>query len=179
MIEKGMVIEPLDPARHDRAIFASGIEQVDNYLRKTAGKLARADNVRAFVLLSPDGELIGFYTLNAHSVDYGHLPASFTRSRPGHGQIPAAFISMIAIDARHQGKGLGSLLLADALKRIGRASRDVGIAVVLLDILDCGDPAKVEKRKQLYMRYGFQPLPDIPLRLHLPVARIHALLDIP
>ncbi|WP_066563303.1 GNAT family N-acetyltransferase [Sphingobium sp. TKS] len=175
----GMVIEPLDPARHDRAAFSSGIDQVDNYFRKTASKLARADNVRAFVLLSPEGELLGFYTLNAHSVDYSHLPASFTRNRPGHGQIPAAFISMIGVDARFQGKGLGGLLLADALKRIGRAAMDVGIALVLLDILDCGDPAKVEKRKQLYIRYGFQPLPDVPLRLHLPVAKIHALLNIP
>lgn len=171
-----MIIEPLDPARHDRTAFVSGTDQVDNYLRKTASKLARADNVRAFALLSPGEELIGFYTLNAHSVDYSHLPVSFTRSRPGHGQIPAAFISMIGVDARFQGKGFGSLLLADALKRIGRAAKDVGITIVLLDILDCGDAAKVERRKQLYMRYGFMPLPDVPLRLYLPVAQIHALL---
>ncbi|MBA4090141.1 MAG: GNAT family N-acetyltransferase [Sphingobium sp.] len=172
-----MVIEPLDPVRHDRATFSSGVEQVDNYLRKTAAKLARADNVRAFVLLSADDGMIGYYTLNAHAIDYRHLPTSFTRSRPGHGEIPAAFISMIAVDARFQGRGMGGLLLTDALKRIGRASRDLGIAVVLLDILDCGEPTQVERRKQLYMQYGFEPLPDMPLRLHLPVARIHALMD--
>ncbi|GAY24350.1 GCN5-related N-acetyltransferase [Sphingobium fuliginis] len=177
MTNKGMIIEPLDPARHDRAAFVSGVDQVDNYFRKTASKLDRADNVRAFVLLSPENELLGFYTLNAHSVDYSHLPTAFTRNRPGHGQIPAAFISMIGVDVRSQGKGLGSLLLADALKRIGRAARDVGIAIVLLDILDCGDQAKVERRKLLYLRYGFQPLPDVPLRLFLPVAKIHALLN--
>lgn len=173
-----MIIEPLDPARHDRTAFVSGVDQVDNYFRKTASKLDRADNVRAFVLLSPDQALIGFYTLNAHSVDFSHLPASYVRNRPGHGQIPAAFISMIGVDARFQGRGLGSLLLADALKRIGRAARDVGIAIVLLDILDCGDKDLVERRKQLYMRYGFQPLPDFPLRLFLPVAKIHAILGL-
>lgn len=172
-----MVIEPLDPARHDRASFGSGVDQVDNYFRKTASKLARADNVRAFVLLSPERELIGFYTVNAHSIDFSHLPVSFTRDRPGHGQIPAAFISMIGVDVRYQGKGLGGLLLADALKRIGRAAKDLGVAIVLLDILDCGDPAKVERRKHLYMRYGFQPLPDLPLRLYLTTARIEALLN--
>lgn len=178
MSEKGMVIEPLDPARHDRVSFASGVEQVDNYFRKTAGKLARADNVRAFVLLSPDNELMGFYTVNAHSIDYSHLPVSFKRDKPGHGQIPAAFISMIGVDTRFQGRGLGGILLANALKRIGRAAKDLGIAVVLLDILDCGDQAKVERRKQLYMRYGFQPLPDVPLRLHLAVSKIDRLLNI-
>ena len=63
------VIEPLDPARHDRAAFSCGINPVDNFFRKTANKPVKADTLRVFVMTSPEGELIGFYALNGHSIE--------------------------------------------------------------------------------------------------------------
>lgn len=173
-----VVIEPFDPERHERSGFSCGVEQVDNFFRKTANKLSKADNLRVYVMRSPDGEeLIGFYALNAHSVDYRMLPGKYARTRPGHGSIPAAFISMIGVDKRFAGRGYGGDLLADALKRIAAIANQIGIAVVMLDVLDCGNPKLVERRKTLYMSYGFQPLPSNALRLFLPVATIRALLD--
>lgn len=169
-------IEPLDPARHDRAGFSCGIEQVDNFFRKTANKLTKADNLRVFVMSDAEGEILGFHALNAHSVDYGDLPPRFARNRPGHGQIPAAYISMIGVDERHQGHGYGGDLLVDSLTRIARAADAIGIAVAMLDVLDCGDPDQVERRKRLYQGYGFIPLPSHPLRLFIPVATVRVLL---
>lgn len=166
------IIEPFDPERHDRASFSCGIEQVDNFFRRTANKLAQAGNLRVFVMVGPTGELIGFHALNAHAVDYRDLPAKFARARPGHGSIPAAYVSMIGVDSRFQGRGYGGDLLADALGRIARAAVEIGIAVVMLDVLDCGDPGLVAKRKALYQGYGFLPLPSNGLRLFLPVATL-------
>jgi len=60
-------IEPFDPERHDRAAFSCGVKQVDNYFQKTANKLAKADNVRLYVMVDPGGSVIGFYALNADS----------------------------------------------------------------------------------------------------------------
>jgi ribosomal protein S18 acetylase RimI-like enzyme len=171
------LIEPFDPQKHDRAAFSCGIEQVDNYFKKTANKLAKADNVRLYVMVGPDGQVIGFYSLNAHAVDYHNLPAKYARTRPSHGSIPAAYISMIARDRRYAGQGVGSLLLADALKRIARAADQVGIAVVILDVLDCGNPERVARRKAHYEGFGFLPLPSQLLRLFLPVATIRLLLS--
>lgn len=169
-------IEPLDPARHDRAGFSCGVEQVDNFFRKTANKLTKADNLRVFVMSDAEGNVLGFYALNAHAVDYTELPAQYARARPGHGQIPAAYISMIGVDERHQGKGYGGDLLVDSLARIARAADAIGIAVAMLDILDCGDPDQVGRRKRLYQGYGFIPLPSNPLRLFVPIATIRLLL---
>ena len=53
------IIEPFDPEKHDRAAFSCGIAQVDNYFQRTANKLAKADNVRLFVMAAPDGAVIG------------------------------------------------------------------------------------------------------------------------
>lgn len=170
------VIEPFDPRRHDRAAFSCGVEQVDNFFKKTANKLAAADNIRVFVMSNAKGEVIGFYAVNAHSVDYRELPAKFARTRPGHGSIPAAYLSMIGVDKHHAGHGYGGDLLTDALTRIAAAAERIGIAVVMLDVLDDGNAELVAKRKALYEGYGFMPLPSDPLRLFLPVATIRNLL---
>ena len=100
-------IEPFDPSKHDRAAFSCGVEQVDNYFQKTANKLAKADNVRLYVMVDPDGTVIGFYALNAHAVQFTDLPATFARTRPSHGNIPAAYISMIGRDRKFSGAGFG------------------------------------------------------------------------
>ncbi|WAC47879.1 GNAT family N-acetyltransferase [Asticcacaulis sp. SL142] len=171
------VIAPLDPQTHDRAAFSCGVEAVDNFFKKTASKLSKADNLRVFVMTDPEGTVIGFYALNAHAVDYQDLPKPFARTRPGHGRIPAAYISMIGRDVRFSGGGYGGDLLADALVRILKASEHLGLAVVILDVLDCGDPERVAKRLALYQGYGFQPLPSQPLRLFLPVATIRQIFN--
>lgn len=169
-------IEPFDPERHDRAAFASGVDAVDNFLKKTANKLARADNLRLYAMTNAAGALIGFYALNAHAIDYSELPAKYARTRPGHGSIPAAYISMVGVDARHQRRGYGGDLLVDALTRIVQAADAIGIAVVILDVLDDGDPIQVARRKALYENYGFQPLPSRPPRLFLPLATVRQLI---
>ncbi len=172
----GCVIEPFDPARHDRAGFSCGIGQVDNYFRKTANKLTKADNVRLFVMADPVGQVIGFYAINAHAVQYDDLPPRYARNRPSHGNIPAAYISMIGRDRKFRGGGYGGDLLVDALRRIAKAADLVGIAVVMLDVLDCGDPDRVSQRKALYESYGFTSLPSNSLRMFLPLATVRALL---
>lgn len=169
-------IEPFDPERHDRTGFSCGVEAVDNYFKKTAGKLVSAGNVRLFVMVNPDGNLIGFYAINAHAVDYRDLPSRFARNRPGHGSIPAAFVAMIGRDQRYSGQGFGSDLLVDALRRMTQAADVIGLAVVLLDVLDCGDPERTARRQSLYQSYGFQPLPSNPTRLYLPLATVRNLM---
>lgn len=169
-------IEPFDPSRHDRAAFSCGVEQIDRYFQKTANKLVKADNVRLYVMAEANGTVIGFYALNAHAVHYADLPVKFARTRPLHGNIPAAYISMIGRDQKFRGGGYGGDLLVDALRRIAVAADAIGVAVVMLDVLDCGDPDRVARRKALYESYGFQSLASNPLRMFLPVSVVRKLI---
>jgi hypothetical protein len=73
-------------------------------------------------------------------------------------------------------KAAGRNVRAIARALAGAAER-IGLAVVMLDILDCGDPELVERRRRLYTGYGFQPLPSNPPRLFMPVASILAFVD--
>ncbi len=170
------VIELFDPARHDRATFSCGIQQIDNYFRKTANKLAKADNLRLYVMVAPDGTVIGFHSINAHAVSYDELPGRYARTRPRHGDIPAAYISMIGRDQQYRGKGYGGDLLVDALRRIARAAEEIGIAVVMLDVFDCGNTERTGRRKALYSGFGFRPLPSNELRMFLPLTAVRTLL---
>ena len=101
------IIEPFDPTRHDRAGFTCGVAQVDRYFKKTANKLNKADNVRLYVMVAESGDIVGFHAINAHAVDYTQLPERYARTNPGHGSIPAAYISMTGRSIRYRGKGIG------------------------------------------------------------------------
>jgi ribosomal protein S18 acetylase RimI-like enzyme len=169
---QGFCISPLDPEKHDRAAFSCGVEAVDNFFKRTANKLSKADNLRVFVMTNDNGAIVGFYAINAHSIAFEDLPPQFARTRPGHGKIPAAYISMIGRDQSFAGLGVGADLLADCLTRILRISKDLGLAMAILDVLDDGDEKAVGKRKALYESFGFASMPTQPLRLYMPVATI-------
>jgi hypothetical protein len=171
------ILEPLDPSKHDRAAFSCGIEQVDNFFQKTANKVQKSDNLRIFVMTQGGGPIIGFYAINSHAVDYTELPRKFARDRPGHGAIPAAYISMIGRDLKFIGGGYGGDLLIDCLMRIARISDEIGTAIVMLDVLDCGNAELTEKRAKLYKEYGFQPLPANPMRMFIPIATIKKMFE--
>ena len=79
---------------------------------------------------------------------------------------------MIGRDQRYSGQGFGSDLLVDALRRIAQAADVIGLAVVLLDVLDCGDPERTARRQSLYQSYGFLPLPSNSTRLYFPLATV-------
>ncbi|MBK1690921.1 GNAT family N-acetyltransferase [Ectothiorhodospira mobilis] len=173
-----VVIEPLDQAQHDRAAFASGVPQVDRFLKKTANRLMKGGTARVFVMVDPERpeEILGFYSMNAHSVQCGDLPKRYRRFALADGSLPAAFIGMIGVAEHVQGQGIGSRLLVDALAGAYQASHRVGTAMVLLDILYCGNPKAVARRQRLYAGFGFQSLPSQPLRMFLPMDTIAQLL---
>lgn len=167
-------IEPLDPARHDRAAFTCGVERLDNFLKHTAKKHQKGDFTRVWVATAPDdNSILGYYAINAHSLEGEELPVALTRGAPRNG-IPAAYLSMIAVHNEAQGQGIGVLLMADALKRLLVASEQIGLAAVLLDVLDDDGEAACEARKRFYERMGFKSFPSQPSRMFLTIKDIRA-----
>ena len=171
-------IADFDPALHDRSGFCSGVSSIDNFLKLTAKKQQNADMVRVRVMTEDASNIVqGYYVLNAHSIDAGELPVEIGRKAPQHRQVPAAYISMIGVDLTAQGKGLGSVLLANALRQILNASKLVATAVVILDILDDADADAMARRERYYKRFGFAELPGQRRRLILPMALAKIIAD--
>ncbi|GAB4526663.1 MAG: hypothetical protein Kow00133_15500 [Amphiplicatus sp.] len=170
-------IEPFDPKKHDRTSFSCGVARLDNYLKRTAGKHQKGDFARVFAAVRTGERTVrGYYAMNAHAVEIGDLPAETTRRAPPRGVIPAAYLSMIAVDRSAQGQGLGRILLADALKRLIPVADEIGIAVVILDVIDDDDdgPEAFRRRISFYERMGFRALPSRPSRMFLTLKDIRA-----
>ncbi len=166
-------IAPFDPQGHDRAAFSCGLDQIDNFLKRTARKHQKGDFTRVWVAVRPaERRVLGYYAINAHAIETGDLPEALRKRAPRHGQVGAAYLSMIAVDVAARGQGLGRILLADALKRVAAVSGDIGIFAVVLDVLDDGDAHAMERRRRFYQAFGLVPFPSQPLRMFLPVQTI-------
>ncbi len=169
-------IQPFDPKAHDRADFSCGVPQIDNYLKLTAKKGSKADVVRIWVAVDEKNSIVGFYGINMHAIEVNDMPAAYKKKAMRHGMLPAAFIAMIGVNTSHQGNGIGSALVADALNRLARVSEEIGTCVIVLDIFDDGGEDTVHRRKVYYEDFGFIPLPNQPLRLFMPIQTARALL---
>ena len=173
-----IAIEPFDPSRHDRRAFSSGVARIDNFFHRSLKKRQAGDFVRAWVAVEEGNPaILGFFALNAHSIEAGDLPARLTKNAPRHGAIPAVYLSMIGVDRARQGKGLGRILLADALARAVAAADAVGIAAVVLDVLEEGGAEATARRARFYAAMGFLPFPSRPLRMFLPIATARRALE--
>ena len=169
-----VIIEPLDPAKHDRAAFSCGVGRLDNFLKRTARKQQAGDFTRIWVATdSKQVAILGYYALNAHFIEGSDLPARLTKDAPRSSCIPTVYLSMIAVDHRHQGRKLGHILLADALNRsVDAADGYLGLKAVVLDVIDDGGAESTEKRRAFYTSMGFRSFPSNPLRMFITIEEV-------
>ncbi len=158
-------IEPLGKS-HERSRFACGVQPLDEYLARFARQNHESGIAKTFVAVAPEDprRVLGYYSISAGAIERENLPARAAKRFPNF-PIPVARLARLAVDQAFQRRGLGEDLMLDALNRVLRASRDIGIVAMLID-------AKDEKAKRFYARYEFESLPDQPLTLWLPIAAI-------
>ena len=156
-----LTIEPL-AKHHDRKTFDCGEPSLNRYIRQQAGQDIRRRISRVFVATSGDAaHLLGFYTLSALSIHLNDLPTKVAAQLPKH-PIPAALLGRLAVAKEAQGEGVGKLLLADAVKRILAAGKEIAIHAVFVDALD-------DRAVAFYQHFGFTPLESNNQRLYLPL----------
>jgi GNAT superfamily N-acetyltransferase len=154
-------IEPLSSG-HDRSRFSSGSAPLDRYLREQASQDIKRRIATCFVAVSVHTkEVAGFYTLTATSVALSALAPEIVRKLPRYPVVPAVLLGRLAVAQNYQGKGLGGVLLGNAILRIARA--ELGVFAMLVD-------AKDETAQRFYEHYGFTLLPGVDRRLCLPIA---------
>ncbi len=156
-----LIVEPLG-RRHDRVAFSCGLPELDRYLARQAGQDVRRRIARVFVCTAGHADaILGFYTLSALSIDLASLPDALSRKLPRH-PVPCALIGRLAVDRSAHGRGLGRMLLADAVKRTVAAGETVAMHAMIVD-------AANEDAKRFCERFGFALLTGDPMRLFLPL----------
>jgi len=161
-------VEPLGKGQ-DRKSFACGSEPLDRYLKQQASQDAEKRVAAAFVLVEPSSRrVLGYYTLSASVITADQLPPELARKLPRYPQLPVTLLGRLAVDQGHRGKGLGELLLIDALRRSLEAASEIGAMAVVVDAKDAAAEA-------FYEHFGFTRLQQQPSRLFLPMKTVAAL----
>lgn len=158
------LIAALDVA-HDRSEFNSGTPALDRYLREQVTQDIRRRVAACFVALTDELRIAGYYTLATAGVPLVDLPAGIARKLPRYPAVPAIRMGRLAVDVAFQGRGLGGVLLVNAMRRA--ASSEIPGVVLVVD-------AKDDQAAAFYRHHSFIPLADTPMTLFLPLATVQA-----
>lgn len=140
--------EPLSPT-HDVSGFANGVHpSLDAWLRERA-RTSEGLSARTYVVCPSDApaRVIGYFSISTALEQRHALPSARLR----HGmpdQVPLLLIGRLAVDAGWRGRGLGSALLANALRRCLAASEIAGVRGVIAHAID-------EDAARYYDNHGF------------------------
>ena len=163
----GYVIEKLS-ALHDLSAFDWGNAALDVWLKRFAHTNCQNDSARVYVAHRSDNCLTGYHALTAVSIERGEEPERVSRGLAAH-SVGVIVLARLAVDVTQQGKGLGTTLLQDALRRSEQAAEAIGVRAVLVHAID-------ESARNFYLRFGFTPTAIDDLRLILLMKDLRALL---
>ena len=143
--------------------FDCGIPEMNIYLSRYAVRNTKKRIGNTFVAISGENpqKPLGYYTVSMGQILFEELPESMSKGLPRY-PIPSFRIEKLAVDSSMQGKGLGELLLENALKKALQVSSDVAVYCILVDALN-------QKAKDFYLKYSFLPLNNSDLTLYLPL----------
>lgn len=154
-----LLVEPLDRKRHDRAAFSSGVGRIDNFLKITASRHVQEDHGKVYVTIEPpSNRIIGFFALSPHSIDVQSLPETHRKRMPRLPTVSAIYLSMVGVDMTMQGRGVGTFLMGEALRKCVAGADIMGGCFIVLDSIN-------EDAARMYRRIGFVDLPSQPGRM--------------
>lgn len=153
---------------HDLAEFDSGNAELDGWLRRHGVAAQQMDSARTFVALRAD-RVVGYFSLTMGSVLRADAPARLVRGLPAY-PVGMVLLARLALDRVEQGSGVGSRLLADALRKAVAAGEAAAARLVVVDAID-------DRAVAFYLKYGFIAVPEHPRRLYRRVEDIRTSLD--
>ncbi len=153
-------------ADHDLAGFDCGREELNRFLVRFALTNQNAGAARTYVAASSE-LVVGYYSLAVGEVAHEGAPDRLTRGLARH-PVPIMLLARLAVSTAWQGRGLGSGLLKDAMRRTLQAADIAGIRAFAVH-------AKDEPARAFYEHFGFIPSPTDPLHLFLLIKDIRRL----
>ncbi|MEO8558731.1 MAG: GNAT family N-acetyltransferase [Rhodospirillales bacterium] len=145
--------------------FDCGKAPLTDWLRLRAVK-AEGRSARTFVV-TENSVAVAYYCLSTGAISHSEGNAKLRQNMPD--PIPIMVLGRLAIDARHQGQGLGQALLKDACKRFLAASKIVGASALVVHAIDTD-------AKAFYLKYGFRELSVGSNTLYITAATLAAAL---
>lgn len=150
--------EPLEES-HVTDGFASGADELDEWIQRFALVNHRSGNARVFVAHRAS-TVVGYYALATAGVEKATAPDAITKVGVPS-QIPCLLLARLAVDRSEHNRGLGRGLLVDAIRRSVRVADEAGVRALLIHARDDDARAFYEHHAE------FIPSPTDPLHLFL------------
>ncbi|WP_016957769.1 GNAT family N-acetyltransferase [Catenovulum agarivorans] len=175
MNDNRFVIEKFEPKNtyYQQKKFDCGNHIINKFVHSSLKKQVSQQFSQAFVLLDLENKerFSAFYTLTSFKLNANDLESLSQGSLPR--DIPCVRLVMLGVDTSIQGQGIGRKMMSDALHRVHRASKDIGIYGLYLD----AEPSAIN----FYLSLGFTRLDgggseDIG-KMFLSISVINQLLD--
>jgi len=131
---------------HDLNAFASGEPTLDDWLRRRARGNQASGASRTYVI-AQQNRVIGYFTLASGAIAIAEAPSRARRNTPD--PIPMAVLGRLAIGQEWQGRGLGRLLLRDAVLRTSQAAAIIGVRGLLVRARPVSRGKAVLRRQRL------------------------------
>jgi len=153
---------------HELGGFGCGVDELDVWLARHALPAQQMDSARTFVVVGA-GRVVAYTSLTMGSVRRADAPARLVRGLPGY-PVGMVLIARLAVDRAEQGAGLGTRLLADALRVAVLAGESVAARLIAVDAID-------ERAAGFYRQHGFTETLGHPLRLYRRMKDVRASLE--
>lgn len=146
--------------KHKLDAFDCGEAVLNDWLKRHARGNEERGASRTYVVCDQEDKIVGFFTLSNSAVMLKEAPKKLIRNMPD--PIPVMLLGRLAVDVKHQGKGIGKGMLRDAVSRVLQAGEIGGIRAILVHAIS-------EKAKSFYLQNGFLLCPFDPMMLMLPI----------
>ena len=112
--------------------FDCGRKQLNRWLIRHALANELTGRSRTFVIRDlSNSRIVGFYCLSTSIVAYADATQGASQGMPPNEPIPAVLLGRLGVDLKHQNLGIGTGLLADAVRRTFRdIGRNAGVRVL-------------------------------------------------
>ena len=136
-------------AEHVLNGFDSGDDELNRWLVDRAGRNQAGGASRTWVVTDGD-RVVAFYASSTAVVLRTQAPGKVSRNQPD--PVPALLLARLAVDIKHQRRGLGEALLKHFLVKALEVAALIGVRVVLVH-------AATDAAAAWYLRYGFERSP--------------------
>lgn len=142
--------EPISEV-HGTEAFSCGKPALDNWL-KTRALANHRNGFAAVMVVHEANRVAGFYAMAPTAVLPATMPRSLRTGQPPN-PVPCLLLGQLACDIAYAGHGVGTALLANALRRSVRAAELVGGRALVVKAIDAEAAA-------FWRRRGFLPSRD-------------------
>ncbi len=145
---------------HDRMTFECGEPSLNDWLTRMALQQQEKNIARTRVVVDEAApvRILGYYCLLAHEIDTSQVPSSRKLPR----RLTCVLLGRLAVDHSAQGRGIGRLMVLDAIARTRSTIEEAAGIGLLVDALH-------ERAATFYRSFGFEAFKDDPRRLFLRV----------